>query len=860
MKILELRLLNLNSLYGEWHIDFTDPEYSANGIFALTGPTGAGKSTILDAICLALYGATPRLGKITKSSNEIMSRQTGECFAEIVFESQSGSYRCKWTQRKARKSSDGKLQVPEHEISDSKTGKLIETKKRSVLEVIEEKTGMDFERFTRSILLAQGGFDTFLKADIEQKSKILEQITGTEIYSEISRRVHERHREERERLSRLQAETDGITIIEPDAEDQMRQDLERHQSQEAELVIHLTNTRKAIDWVNGINLLKNEIQTLRNDEDTLKLEIEAFKPQQEKLELSKKAALLDGEYATLLSLRKQQATELTAVKEEELKLPEIELSANNQFRSLQAAEQLTLSAKEKLTTAAPLIQKIRSIDQTIADKNKIISDVTESCNREIAIIQKNEQSQLMLHTRRLESEKSLEIIKQYLDGHSNDEGLISDLAGIEVKLKNLLTKQKEISQKETDLKKSERNLAETIQRLEAVSERCTTSRKELAQAQTNTQQLKETLMDLLGDKLLREYRAEKESLQKEKEYLLRIVSLEGHRATLKDDQPCPLCGSIDHPFADGNMPTPDEVDQKIESISNIIKKAEDQEVAIQQQENALISIRDSLSNSEKSESIAIIERNTAELKVAETKGSLIQHQVDFDSLKREIEEKLQPLGIIEIPESSLSTLFDSLRLRLVNWQEQCHKRTEAEKQILAIDSEINSLKAVIESQSNTLNEKQQDLKKLQVEYNALISEREKLYGNKNTTEEEIRLNNAIILAEEAEKKARYASAELQQQLISVNHLIHSMKQNVTQRLPVLEAAAESFTSLLSMENFENEEHFLAAKITIDEQDFISSRSNKLRDSGIQLKAKREDREARLSAEKEKNYQKKRLTS
>ena len=94
MKILELRFKNLNSLYGEWVIDFTDPEYVSNGIFALTGPTGAGKSTILDAICLALYGATPRLGKITKSGNEIMSRQTGECYAEGFVHACKGSVGC----------------------------------------------------------------------------------------------------------------------------------------------------------------------------------------------------------------------------------------------------------------------------------------------------------------------------------------------------------------------------------------------------------------------------------------------------------------------------------------------------------------------------------------------------------------------------------------------------------------------------------------------------------------------------------------------------------------------------------------------------------------------------------------------
>lgn len=191
MKILELRFKNLNSLYGEWLINFSDPEYISNGIFALTGPTGAGKSTILDAICLALYGATPRLGKITKSGNEIMSRQTGECYAEVTFESQAGQFRCHWSQHRARRKSDGNLTDARHEISDAHTGKPIETKKSLVSGVIEEKTGMDFERFTRSILLAQGGFDTFLKANAEKKSKILEQITGTEIYTEISRRVHE---------------------------------------------------------------------------------------------------------------------------------------------------------------------------------------------------------------------------------------------------------------------------------------------------------------------------------------------------------------------------------------------------------------------------------------------------------------------------------------------------------------------------------------------------------------------------------------------------------------------------------------------------------------------------------------------
>ena len=265
MKILELRFKNLNSLYGEWVINFTDPEYTSNGIFALTGPTGAGKSTILDAICLALYGETPRLGKITKNANEVMSRQTGECYAEVVFESQAGRFRCHWSQHRARKKATGKLAEAKHEISDASTGKILESKRRLVLTSIIEKTGMDFERFTRSILLAQGGFDTFLQANVEDKSKILEQITGTEIYSEISCRVHERQREEKENLSMLLVEVSGIQPLDEEQEEDLRRSLEAKLKSESELASKFMNTEKAIAWLSGIGTLKKEIQSVTEE-------------------------------------------------------------------------------------------------------------------------------------------------------------------------------------------------------------------------------------------------------------------------------------------------------------------------------------------------------------------------------------------------------------------------------------------------------------------------------------------------------------------------------------------------------------------------------------------------------------------
>ena len=371
VQILQVRFKNLNSLVGEWEINLTHPAFMSDGIFAITGPTGAGKTTILDAICLALYGRTPRLNKVTKSENEIMSRQTGECFAEVTFRTQRGQFRCHWSQRRARKRPGGELQFPKHEIADVESGQIFEAKLRGVAEQIELATGMDFDRFTRSMLLAQGGFAAFLQAVPDERSPILEQITGTEIYSQISIRVHERRSEERKKSDILQSELSVIQLLSEEDEQNLKVVLEQNIFQEADFNKQIDQKSLAISWLDGMAFLENELCILNERKQDLQSRQESFKSEFEKLERAKQALELAGEYATLTSLRREQELDCQkrAGYQKEFSEREIEVRQIEEDFSLAGGN--LVQKKNEQQQALLVIRKVRELDIKLQEKREV---------------------------------------------------------------------------------------------------------------------------------------------------------------------------------------------------------------------------------------------------------------------------------------------------------------------------------------------------------------------------------------------------------------------------------------------------------------------------------------------------------
>ena len=306
MKILTISFKNLNSLKGEWHIDLNHSLYTSEGIFAITGPTGAGKTTIFDAVCLALYGQTPRLESVGGQNNEIMSKGTGECYAKVTFSTDKGIFTCRWEQTRAYKYSQGKLQSIKHEIEDEHTP--LATKHEETLKAVERITGMDFKRFTQAMMLEQGGFDAFLKADNKERARILELITGTDIYSRISMLVYQRSKEEKIKLADINARIEenksqlGASITQ-DINAELEKCIERIPQLEAS---H-NETGEARECLREIQKLRSELEDQQKIMSRYQKEFKDFEHDRIKLEAFERAESIRHVYLELETSRKAHA-------------------------------------------------------------------------------------------------------------------------------------------------------------------------------------------------------------------------------------------------------------------------------------------------------------------------------------------------------------------------------------------------------------------------------------------------------------------------------------------------------------------------------------------------------------------------
>ncbi|MGX9728359.1 MAG: AAA family ATPase [Candidatus Electronema sp. VV] len=629
MRILKLRLRNLNSLVGGWEIDFTHPAY-ADGIFAITGPTGAGKTTILDALCLALYGRTPRLNKVTQSVNEIMSRQSGECFAEVEFSVGNEARRCSWSQHRSRKKADGELRPQKRELS-LLNGEILASSIDEVSAEVKRFTGdMDYSRFTRSMLLAQGGFAAFLQASPSERAPILEQITGTELYSQISSRVHERCKTEKERQRLLQEQADALRLLTAEDEAALRLKLSRLTAEEVRLKEETQRLAVALAWLDVLAKLRQELAAISKEEEALAGETLRCAGDTQRLARAEQAVLLDGDHASLAALRKQQADDLSAAERLRRSLPELEAALKAADERLVSSSDALLAAKTAQEQGRVLISTVQKLDFRLQEKRAALRKQDETC-----IELRRENAADLAACGKLEQELARVQLGQqesaaYLGKHAADERLLTDLTGLCQRLKQLAELAKrheavrlaaaqtekaaveaaEFWQSKAGARRSadeqfaevqaaraaaESGLAQLLQgrkpdelrdeqaalikltELLAQADALAKERADLHEQQAANGAAKRVLAETLHT--LRQQcdaaRQEEEVRRIEADFAKRVLSLEEQRARLEAGQPCPLCGSPEHPYAQaGGLPLLHQAELAAQAAAAALRQAE----------------------------------------------------------------------------------------------------------------------------------------------------------------------------------------------------------------------------------------------------------------------------------------------
>ena len=513
MKILAIRLKNLTSIEGTVEVDFTAEPLHSAGIFAISGPTGAGKSTLLDALCLALYDKAPRFATSVESVNladvgdnqinqsdvrNLLRRGTSDGYAEVDFLGIDGRrYRSRWSVRRTRNKISGSLQPQTLEVKELDTEKEFQGTKKELLIQLVELVGLTYEQFTRTVLLAQNDFATFLKSKGAAKAELLEKLTGTGVYSRISQEVYARNKAAQEEVTLIQ---NRMNVIELMPEEEL-------------LALQKEKELLAEKRVTGIKLLAeqneqlNVVRSLKMQEDLWK------KKQQEEQEEQARLKMLQGALASQEEGLVHFKAQWEAIQPDLKKARQLDVQIQSQQDSYTQSKQMLQSANKQVSEQE---QKMRMATEQLQVSYSSLNRLLNHVGIEEA----------------LQLEQVEEILRQEADKltagiNTNEERLLRLnsfgyplLTEEQMKLQKELTRQQNIRQ----LTETQTKTKAEVERLEKETTDCLKQLTEQETALKVTQRLYENARMAVGK------------------------DVKALRQQLQEGEACPVCGSTAHPY------------------------------------------------------------------------------------------------------------------------------------------------------------------------------------------------------------------------------------------------------------------------------------------------------------------------
>lgn len=624
MKILSLSGENLASLTDQFTIDFAGGALGAAGLFAITGNTGAGKSTLLDAICLALYDEMPRfianrknVAEVGRMDDEeklkandvrgILSRGHASGFAEVQFRGCDGRiWLARWAVRRARNRAEGRFQAQERSLTDVVSGQVFSGSKRELQDRIDELVGLSWEQFRRAVILPQGEFAAFLKSSADERSALLERMTGTELYSAISVQTHERAREEQQKLAAISQRLGDVALMDEVTREQwVSQQVSlatslKHEQQQQQLMQDLRDLNARI---------AAQLQACQEGEAALAAAEAAHgaaAPEREEFARAEQAQVARADHDELARLTLEVQQQEKALAELGPELGKLEEQTQQSALSEQQLLAEKIAAEREWGALQPELKRAQELDTRIREKQQQLQKIQQegAQEREVQLTleqgwrqQRQQVEQLKAQHQQwgawLEDHKELApVARQWqplltaMQDWAEDADRLQQLLTLrEHKLRALrqLQHQLEQGQQERDYWQREQERLQQQQhelqeqqwegRLAKAQEQWQGQTEQLGQLrqlleladygrnhgeqhgrlQQEIVQLEQALgkLAILGDELTPA--RERLALQRDEarhalEQSRAIASFEQHRHILRDGEPCPLCGAEVHPY------------------------------------------------------------------------------------------------------------------------------------------------------------------------------------------------------------------------------------------------------------------------------------------------------------------------